>query len=150
MQSATFYKNYINIIGARFVNPFSKGTFKRYYFEIQDTIFDGNDTIFGISFRPLMNTKFMGLTGKAYINTDRYAIQSITATADMKKIPGIGNLNTSINTTANQMTISAGGDKKSNLDKIDSVMAIRIKHSYERDSANRWFPKHSKETADMV
>ena len=141
MQSASFYKNYITIIDARFVNPFSKGTFDRYYFEIQDTIFDGNDTIFGISFRPLMKTKFAGLYGKAYINTDRYAIQSITATADMKKIPGIGNLNTSINTTANQMTISAGGDKKSNLDKIDSVMAIRIKHSYERDSANRWFPK---------
>ena len=141
MQSATFYKNYITIIDARFVNPFSKGTFDRYYFEIQDTIFDGNDTIFGISFRPLMKTKFAGLYGKAYINTDRYAIQSITATADMKKIPSIGYLNTNINTTANQMTISAGGDKKSNLDKIDSVMAIRIKHSYERDSANRWFPK---------
>ena len=141
MQSASFYKNYITIIGTRFVNPFSKGTFKRYYFELQDTIFDGNDTIFGISFRPLMNTKFMGLTGKAYINTDRYAIQSITATADLKKVPGMENLNTDINSADKQMTISAGGDKKANLDKVDSMMAMRIKHSYERDSANRWFPK---------
>lgn len=141
MQSASFYKNYITIIGTRFVNPFSKGTFKRYYFELQDTIFDGNDTIFGISFRPLMNTKFMGLTGKAYINTDRYAIQSITATADLKKVPGMENLNTDINSADKQMTISAGGDKKANLDRVDSLMAMRIKHSYERDSANRWFPK---------
>ncbi len=141
MQSASFYKNYITIIGTRFVNPFSKGTFKRYYFELQDTIFDGNDTIFGISFRPLMNTKFMGLTGKAYINTDRYAIQSITATADLKKVPGMENLNTDINSADKQMTISAGGDKKANLDRVDSMMAMRIKHSYERDSANRWFPK---------
>ncbi len=141
MQTATFYKNYITIMGSRFVNPFSKGTFKRYYFEIQDTIFDGNDTIFGISFRPLMNTKFMGLKGKAYINTDRYAIQNITAAADLKKIPGMGNLNTDINSDEKQMSISAGGDSKTNLNKIDSNMAMRIKHSYERDSANRWFPK---------
>ncbi len=149
MQSASFYKNYITIIGARFVNPFSKGTFKRYYFELQDTIFDGNDTIFGISFRPLMNTKFMGLKGKAYINTDRYAIQSITATADLKKVPGMENLNTDINSADKQMTISAGGDKKANLDKVDSLMAMRIKHSYERDSANRWFPKQYRFEWDM-
>lgn len=141
MQSASFYKNYITIIGARFVNPFSKGTFDRYYFELQDTIFDGNDTIFGISFRPLMKTKFMGLHGKAYINTDRYAIQSITATADLKKVPGMENLNTDINSGDKKMTISAGGDKKANLDRVDSLMAMRIKHSYKRDSANRWFPK---------
>ena len=141
MQSASFYKNYITIIGTRFVNPFSKGTFKRYYFEIQDTIFDGNDTIFGISFRPLARTKFLGMTGKAYINTDRYALQSITAVADLKKIPGIGNLNTDINSGGNYISVSAGGNQKNNIDKIDSTMAMRIKHSYERDSANRWFPK---------
>ena len=150
MQSATFYKNYINIIGARFVNPFSKGTFKRYYFEIQDTIFDGNDTIFGISFRPLMKTKFMGLTGKAYINTDRYAIQSITANADISKIPGISDINTNIDNTNNGISISAGNKQNSTSDTSSMPTGMRIKHSYERDSANRWFPKQYRFEWDFV
>ena len=138
MQSASFYKNFIYIMSTKFVNPFSKGTFKRYNFELQDTIFDGNDTIFGIKFYPKADSKLNCLSGKAYINTDRYAIQNISASAALNNMPGINTLNVSNDTNSVGVSVSASANKNQS---VDSIMSIRIKHSYERDTANRWFPK---------
>ena len=57
MQSTSFYSNNVEILTTRYLNPIRKGTFKRYYFEIQDTVYDGNDTIFGIALAILLKTE---------------------------------------------------------------------------------------------
>ncbi|MBO7227728.1 MAG: carboxypeptidase-like regulatory domain-containing protein [Bacteroidales bacterium] len=149
MQSASFYKNFITIMGTRFVNPFSKNTFSRYYFEIQDTIFEGNDTIFGISFRPLARTKFNGLHGKAYINTDRYALQNITAQAIMGNMMSMSALAINVEADSSALTLSSGKAGNSNAN-IDSITQIRIRHSYARDTANRWFPEQYRFEWDLL
>ncbi len=140
MQSASFYKNRISILGTSYINPISKGTFKRYYFEIQDTILAGPDTLFGISFRPLMHTNFKGLKGKLFINTDRYAIQNVIAEPVLKNNSSLINMNLhkDTNSTASSFSIGIGGSPKK---ENESDLIFQIKHSYHRDSGNIWFPK---------
>jgi len=81
MQSNSFYKEVITISEKNYVNPISKGCFNKYYFHIEDTVFDDvkRDTTYIISYRPLLNRNFDGLRGSLYINTDGYAIQSVIA-----------------------------------------------------------------------
>ncbi|MFA5970894.1 MAG: DUF5686 family protein [Lentimicrobiaceae bacterium] len=81
LQSTTFYKEVIKIVDKNYINPISNGSFKKYYFEIQDTIIEPYpyDTTFVISFRPLLNTNFDGLKGSVSISTNGYAIRNVIA-----------------------------------------------------------------------
>jgi hypothetical protein len=80
LQSASFYDNEINIINNSYVNPISKGSISRYFFLIEDTLFNNNgDTTFIISFKPKLNKYFDGLKGFLYINSDGWAIQNVKA-----------------------------------------------------------------------
>lgn len=80
MQSMSFYKDYITLLDKRFLSPICKGSTSRYYFQIEDTIFNtAMDTIFVISYRPSRGKVFDGLKGVMNINTHGYAIESITA-----------------------------------------------------------------------
>ena len=60
IQSTTFYKEIIKIVDKNYINPISTGTFKKYYFEISDTLIEPypDDTTYIISYRPLLNTNF--------------------------------------------------------------------------------------------
>ncbi len=79
-QSFSFYDDYVNLLSDKYLSPFSKGSTKRYFFQIQDTLYtETNDTIFEISFRPLKNKNFAGLEGKVHINSNGYAIQNVKA-----------------------------------------------------------------------
>jgi len=80
LQSTSFYDEQIQIAGNNYVNPISKGSTKKYFFLIEDTIYSkSNDTIFIISFRPKRNTKFVGMKGFLQINSNRWAIQNVKA-----------------------------------------------------------------------
>jgi len=80
MQSLTVYDDYISILDKNYLSPVSKGSVKKYFFRITDTLFNNNnDTIFVIFFRPKKGKNFDGLKGVIQINSDNYAVQNIKA-----------------------------------------------------------------------
>ncbi len=79
LQSFTFFDNNIEVIDIKYVNPLQKGTFKRYRFDIRDTIIEGTDTTILIDFKPRKNVNFKALKGTLYINKNDYAIASVIA-----------------------------------------------------------------------
>ncbi|MCK5857236.1 MAG: carboxypeptidase-like regulatory domain-containing protein [Bacteroidales bacterium] len=79
MQSFSFYKPTITLIDKNYINPISVGSTKKYLFLIEDTIYQGNDSVYVISYRPYKGKNFDGLRGVIYINTNKYAIQNVIA-----------------------------------------------------------------------
>jgi hypothetical protein len=79
MQSFSFYTDYISILGRDYMNPISPGGIKRYDYIIQDTLYNGKDTVFVISFHPRKDKNFSGMKGVLYINNNGYAIQNVLA-----------------------------------------------------------------------
>lgn len=148
MQSTSFYSSNFNILGVPYINPIRKGTFRRYYFILQDTTYQGNDTVFGILFFPRANKEFNAMKGKVFINTNGYAIQSIVAEPVM------------VLNTFNDLDFSAIADKKdTTMQNTDSAalavsvntlstgmseksdgLVFRVRHLYACDSQGRWYP----------
>lgn len=81
MQSFSFYDDYFNLGQQKFLNPVSQGSTEKYFFLLQDTLYQGSDSIFVISYRPYDRKNFDGLTGLLYITTDGWAIQNVIAEA---------------------------------------------------------------------
>lgn len=79
MQSFSFYNDLIHIGDKYYVTPVSKGSTDKYFFLLEDTLYQGSDTVFIISFKPHKNKTFDGLKGVLYINTNGYAIQDVIA-----------------------------------------------------------------------
>ncbi len=80
MQSTSFYKSRIKLLDKEYVNPISRGSITKYYFQQEDTIYnERGDSIFVISFRPYLNKNFDGLKGVISINSNRWAIQNVVA-----------------------------------------------------------------------
>jgi hypothetical protein len=80
MQSFSFYKELISIMGLNYLNPISKGSTRKYLFVIEDTTYTAaNDTVYVITYTPRKGKNFTGLKGVLYINTDGYALQNVIA-----------------------------------------------------------------------
>ncbi len=79
LQSFSFYKDYIEILQIRYLNPLSPGSTSRYFFHIEDTSYHGADTVFIISFKPAKGKNFSGMQGLLYINTHGYALEHVLA-----------------------------------------------------------------------
>ncbi len=79
MQSFSFYPDQIDLLGIKYLNPISKGSTSRYFFLLQDTIFQGKDTVFVISFQPKINKNYNALKGTLYINTNTFGLQNVIA-----------------------------------------------------------------------
>ncbi len=79
LQSFTFFENNISVLDIKYVNPVQKGTFKRYRFDIRDTVIEGTDTTILIDFHPRKNTNFKALKGTLYINKNDHAIANVIA-----------------------------------------------------------------------
>lgn len=80
LQSTSFYKEMIRISDKNYINPISKGSFRKYSFSIEDTTYTASrDTVFIISFRQRENTNFDGLNGVLSINSNGWAIQNVVA-----------------------------------------------------------------------
>lgn len=78
-QSFSFYKPQINVLDKNYINPISPGSLSKYLFLIEDTLFQGKDSVFVISYRPYKGKNFDGLRGVLYINSNKYAIQNVIA-----------------------------------------------------------------------
>ncbi|MPM22955.1 hypothetical protein SDC9_69416 [bioreactor metagenome] len=79
IQSFAFYKPLITISDKNYVNPISTGSTDKYFFLLEDTIFDNADTVFVISYRPRRGAHFDALKGLLYIHTAGWALQCVTA-----------------------------------------------------------------------
>jgi hypothetical protein len=89
-QPFSFYKELITISDKTYINPISKGSTRKYFFLIEDTVYTPrNDTVFIISFRPRKGKNFDGLKGFLHINTHKYAIQNVKA-EPVEQHPSIG------------------------------------------------------------
>ena len=79
-QNLSLYNDFIGITGVNYSNPISKGSTKRYYFVMQDTLLhDGGDTTFYINFRPRPDVNMTGLRGVLAINTQNWALENFRA-----------------------------------------------------------------------
>jgi hypothetical protein len=80
-QTKTFsiYSPQIDIGQKSYLGPIGPSSTSKYYFQLEDTLYQGRDSVFVISYRPHRGTKFDGLKGLLYINTDGYAVQNVTA-----------------------------------------------------------------------
>lgn len=79
IQPFSFYEEYLEILDRAFLNPISRGSTKKYFFHLEDTLFKHQDTVFIISFHPRKGKNFEALKGFLYINTNQYAIQNVVA-----------------------------------------------------------------------
>lgn len=78
-QSFSFYKDYLKVLDKNYLSPLANGSTNKYFFNIEDTLYKSNDSIFVISFKPMKGKNFDGLKGLLYINTDGFAIQNVIA-----------------------------------------------------------------------
>lgn len=78
-QSFSFYKDYLKVLDKNYLSPLANGSTTKYFFNIEDTLYNANDSIFVISFKPMKGKNFDGLKGLLYINTDGFAIQNVIA-----------------------------------------------------------------------
>ncbi len=79
IQPFSCYQDHLELLGENFLNPISKGSTQRYFFNLEDTLYQNPDTIYIISFHPRKGSSFDALKGLLYIHTEGYAIQSIIA-----------------------------------------------------------------------
>lgn len=80
-QTETFsiYDPDIRIRDKTYLGPLGPSSTSKYRFSLEDTLYDGGDSVYVISYRPRKGTKFNGLKGLLYIHTDGYAVQNVTA-----------------------------------------------------------------------
>ncbi len=79
IQSFSFYKPFISIMMRDYINPIGSGSFSKYFFKLEDTIYSGKDSVFIISFRPRKGTNFDGMKGVIAISSHNWAIQNVNA-----------------------------------------------------------------------
>lgn len=78
-QSFSFYKDYMKVMDKSYLSPISVGSTNKYFFSLEDTLLQNNDSVFVISFKPARGKNFEGLKGVLYINKDGYALQNVIA-----------------------------------------------------------------------
>ena len=78
-QSFSFYDPFFSLMDKNYINPISKGSLNKYFYLLQDTVYQNDDSVFIISFRPYKGKNFDGLKGLIYINSDGYAVQNVIA-----------------------------------------------------------------------
>jgi len=80
LQSFTFYDPVFNLMEVQYINPISTGSTSRYFFELNDTLYnEQGDSTFTIYFRPFKGKNFDGLKGFLHINSNGYAIENVIA-----------------------------------------------------------------------
>lgn len=90
MQSFSFYNDYISIMDKNYLNPISKDSPEKYFFLLEDTLYQDKDSVYIISFRPRKNKNFDALKGLLYINTNGWAIQNVIAEPAFDQQGGVG------------------------------------------------------------
>ena len=78
-QSFTAYDDEIRLGDISYSSPLAAGSTRRYLFLLEDTLYQGNDSVFVLSYRPRKGKEFPALKGQLHIHTNGYALQNITA-----------------------------------------------------------------------
>jgi hypothetical protein len=115
VQPFSFYGDYLQLLDKNFVNPISPGSINLYFFNIEDTIYTGTDTVWVISFRPRKGKIFDGLEGVLQLNSYAWALQNVRAHPAKPN----GNINIKIEQAYRLVGDTLGGT---------------------RDTTLRWFP----------
>lgn len=77
-QTINFYeRDFLEIFEANYVNPISKSALTIYDFRLEENIFQEEDTLFVISFKPQKNAHFKSLIGKIWITSQNFAFTKI-------------------------------------------------------------------------
>ncbi len=76
-QPFSYYHDYVNVIGLKYLSPLARNSFKNYVFELKETVVENQDSIFMIYFQPRKGTTFYGLKGMMAISSNQYAIKNI-------------------------------------------------------------------------
>ncbi|MCC5945753.1 MAG: carboxypeptidase-like regulatory domain-containing protein [Bernardetiaceae bacterium] len=79
LQPFGFYEDFVSLLDRNFINPISRGALNRYEYDWQDTLYQGQDTVFIIRFEPQDGKNFEALKGVLYIHSHNYAIQNVVA-----------------------------------------------------------------------
>ncbi|MEA3503936.1 MAG: DUF5686 family protein [Bacteroidota bacterium] len=81
MQSNSFYHDIISLSDKNYINPIAGSAVSKYIYLLKDTIIrkDNIDTTFIIQYLPKPNSNFDALKGLLYINTNRWALENVTA-----------------------------------------------------------------------
>ncbi len=79
LQPFSFYGNSITLLENEYLSPLSRAAFSRYFYHLEDTLYQGVDSVFVVGFRPGRNTNFDGLKGLLYINSRGWAVQNVIA-----------------------------------------------------------------------
>ena len=79
VQPFTFYGDYLTLLDKNYVNPISPGSPALYFFNIEDTLYTGPDTVWVISFHPRKGKVFEALQGVLHLNSRQWAIQNVRA-----------------------------------------------------------------------
>jgi hypothetical protein len=69
LQPFSFYKDIIPVLDVNYLNPVANGSLSKYDFMVEDTLYQGKDSVFILSYQPQPGKNFEGLTGLLYINT---------------------------------------------------------------------------------
>jgi len=79
LQPFAFYDNYVKVLDKKFLNPLSPDSEEQYFFNLVDTLYQDQDSIFVITFTPKKGKIFDGLEGVLNIHTDNYGLQLLKA-----------------------------------------------------------------------
>ena len=83
MQSTSFYDETVSIASADYVNPISKNSKERYFFNLEAvTPAEQGDSLYVISFHPYKGISFNGLRGVMTIHSNGWALQTVKATPE--------------------------------------------------------------------
>lgn len=78
-QEYNFYQNRMNIVNKEFASPLGEGWRVMYNYELQDSVFLGDDYCYILDFKP-KNDQELAFYGKVWITKEDYAIKQIDAT----------------------------------------------------------------------
>lgn len=79
LQPLSSYTSYLNIADKSYVGPLFPRSWNKYLFIMEDTLYNGMDTTFVLSFRPKKGTNFEGLEGFLHIDRNTHAVERLTA-----------------------------------------------------------------------
>ena len=79
LQSFSFYDESIDVLDKHYINPINKSSLRKYFYQLEDSIFSDFDTTYIISFRPYKGTNFDGLQGQLHISSKYWALKNVIA-----------------------------------------------------------------------
>lgn len=80
LQDLSIYRNYVQVLGQRYVSPLSDDALSVYRFELSDTSLYGTDTVWGIRFQPRKTGTF-AFEGRLTLHNGTWGVPTFTAEA---------------------------------------------------------------------